>query len=461
MDLLTIQKEIQNKKIFELRQIANQLGVKNVKSMTKQELIDAILKLAEAEIQSKKDSEDAELHGSAEITEVKEKDTTHVGQEESAPATTAERRGAGILYFPDEQQGYALLKSKFGPTGVDIYLSISQARKFKLREGDYVEGIIRPPREKEKYPALLRIEKVNGIPVDKIADRVKFDELVPVFPHERFNLYLGPQEITNRMIDLFAPIGKGQRGLIVAPPKAGKTTILKKIAQAITTNHPEVHVIILLVDERPEEVTDMIRSVPGAEVVASTFDLPPENHIQVAHIVLERAKRLVEIGRDVVILLDGITRLTRAYNLVIPPSGRTLSGGLDPASIRGPKHFFGAARKVESGGSLTILATALVETGSRMDEVIFEEFKGTGNMELILDRKLAERRLFPAIDIKRSGTRHEEKLYSPEELEAIWKLRRAIAGQELENAVEEVIKFLARTKDNTEFLEQINRLQIL
>jgi len=235
----------------------------------------------------------------------------------------------------------------------------------------------------------------------------------------------------------------------------------EKIAQAVTTNHPEVHVIILLVDERPEEVTDMIRSVPGAEVVASTFDLPPENHIQVAHIVLERAKRLVELGRDVVILLDGITRLTRAYNLVIPPSGRTLSGGLDPASIRGPKHFFGAARKVESGGSLTILATALVETGSRMDEVIFEEFKGTGNMELILDRKLAERRLFPAIDIKRSGTRHEEKLYTPEELEAIWKLRRAIAGQELENAVEEVIKFLARTKDNSEFLEQINRLQIL
>jgi len=302
---------------------------------------------------------------------------------------------------------------------------------------------------------------VNGIPVEKIADRVKFDELVPVFPHERFNLYLGPQEITNRMIDLFAPIGKGQRGLIVAPPKAGKTTILKKIAQAVTTNHPEVHVIILLVDERPEEVTDMIRSVPGAEVVASTFDLPPENHIQVAHIVLERAKRLVELGRDVVILLDGITRLTRAYNLVIPPSGRTLSGGLDPASIRGPKHFFGAARKVESGGSLTILATALVETGSRMDEVIFEEFKGTGNMELILDRKLAERRLFPAIDIKRSGTRHEEKLYTPEELEAIWKLRRAIAGQELENAVEEVYKVLARTKDNSEFLEQINRLQIL
>ncbi|WP_107690098.1 transcription termination factor Rho [Coprothermobacter proteolyticus] len=461
MDLVTIQKEIQNKKIFELRQIANQLGVKNVKTMTKQELIDAILKLAEAELQGEQKPGETKPQSSAQPTEVKDKSTARAGEEESAPTATTEHRGSGILYFPDEQQGYALLKSKFGPTGVDIYLSISQARKFKLREGDYVEGIIRPPREKEKYPALLRIEKVNGIPVEKIADRVKFDELVPVFPHERFNLYLGPQEITNRMIDLFAPIGKGQRGLIVAPPKAGKTTILKKIAQAVTTNHPEVHVIILLVDERPEEVTDMIRSVPGAEVVASTFDLPPENHIQVAHIVLERAKRLVELGRDVVILLDGITRLTRAYNLVIPPSGRTLSGGLDPASIRGPKHFFGAARKVESGGSLTILATALVETGSRMDEVIFEEFKGTGNMELILDRKLAERRLFPAIDIKRSGTRHEEKLYTPEELEAIWKLRRAIAGQELENAVEEVIKFLARTKDNSEFLEQINRLQIL
>ncbi|MGB4687758.1 MAG: Rho termination factor N-terminal domain-containing protein, partial [Coprothermobacter proteolyticus] len=262
MDLVTIQKEIQNKKIFELRQIANQLGVKNVKTMTKQELIDAILKLAEAELQGEQKPGETKPQSSAQPIEVKDKSTARAGEEESAPTATTEHRGSGILYFPDEQQGYALLKSKFGPTGVDIYLSISQARKFKLREGDYVEGIIRPPREKEKYPALLRIEKVNGIPVEKIADRVKFDELVPVFPHERFNLYLGPQEITNRMIDLFAPIGKGQRGLIVAPPKAGKTTILKKIAQAVTTNHPEVHVIILLVDERPEEVTDMIRSVP-------------------------------------------------------------------------------------------------------------------------------------------------------------------------------------------------------
>jgi transcription termination factor Rho len=466
VDLATIQKEIQNKKIFELRQIANQLGIKNVKSMTKQELTEAILKLAESELQQEQVQERQQPTPEPKVASPRveeERSKTRPNEAGTATVTVAapEHRGAGILYFPDEQQSYALLKNKFGPTGVDIYLSVSQARKFKLREGDFVEGIIRPPRDKEKYPALLRIEKVNGVPVEKIGDRVKFDELVPVFPYERFNLNLGPQEITNRMIDIFAPIGKGQRGLIVAPPKAGKTTIMKKIAQAITANHPEVHVIILLVDERPEEVTDMMRSVPAAEVVASTFDLPPENHVQVAHIILERAKRLVELGRDVVILLDGITRLTRAYNLVIPPSGRTLSGGLDPASIRGPKHFFGAARKVESGGSLTILATALVDTGSRMDEVIFEEFKGTGNMELILDRKLAERRLFPAIDIKRSGTRHEEKLYTPEELDAIWKLRRAISGQELENAVEEVIKFLARTKDNGEFLDQINRLQIL
>ncbi|NPV88735.1 transcription termination factor Rho [Coprothermobacteraceae bacterium] len=454
MDLQTIQKEIQNKKIFELRQIASKLGIKGVKELTKQELVQAILDLAESE-------ETAKVAPDSPSPIAEHQESVSTQKTESKPVGPGEQRGAGILYFPSEEQNYALLKTKFGPTGTDIYISISQVRKFGLREGDYVEGVTRPPREKEKYAALLRIERVNGLPVEKLSGRARFDELVPIFPHERFNLFIKPDDLTTRMVDLFAPIGKGQRGLIVAPPKAGKTTIMKKIAQAITMNHPEVHVIVLLVDERPEEVTDMMRSVPKAEVVSSTFDLPPENHVQVAHIVLERAKRLVETGRDVVILLDGITRLTRAYNLTIPPSGRTLSGGLDPASIRGPKHFFGAARKVEGGGSLTILATALVETGSRMDEVIFEEFKGTGNMELVLDRKLAERRLFPAIDIKRSGTRHEEKLFTAEELESIWKLRRALANLELENAVEEVIKYLSRTKDNKEFLDQIARLQIV
>ncbi len=342
------------------------------------------------------------------------------------------------------------------PRWMDVYVSPKQVARFNLRPGDEIEGLMRDPHPGENYHSLLQIHKINRIPVEefdkKYKKRPEFEDLTPIFPEERFNLYLGPKVLTTRIIDLFSPIGKGQRGLIVAPPKAGKTTIIKDIARAITQNHPEVEVIILLIDERPEEVTYMRDNVPKAKVIASTFDLEPTYHEQVADIVLNYAKRQAEIGRDVLILLDGITRMTRAYNLNLPASGRTLSGGLDPAAFMGPKRFFGAARNFREGGSLTILATALVETGSRMDEVIFEEFKGTGNMELVLDRKLAERRIYPAIDVHRSGTRHEEKLYSEDERKAVWYLRRILSERDNMAALQELINYLKETDTNEEFL---------
>jgi len=337
------------------------------------------------------------------------------------------------------------------PSQDDIYVSPSQIRKFDLRTGDRVSGQVRPPKDSERFFALLKVEKVNGFAAEESPRRLHFDALTPLYPYEKIKLETTSHEISTRIIDLVAPIGKGQRGLIVAPPKAGKTVLLQKIANGIITNHPEIIVFILLVDERPEEVTDMQRSVQ-AEVIASTFDEPPDNHVKVAEMVLERAKRLVEHKQDVVILLDSLTRLARAHNLVIPPSGRTLSGGLDPASLNKPKRFFGAARKIEEGGSLTVLATALVETGSRMDEVIFEEFKGTGNMELVLDRKLAERRIFPAIDLKRSGTRKEELLLSPEELELMWNLRRMFSNYQTTEIMEIMIDTLRKTKSNRDLL---------
>ncbi|MCL6561421.1 MAG: transcription termination factor Rho [Firmicutes bacterium] len=334
----------------------------------------------------------------------------------------------------------------------DVYVSASQIRRFDLRPGDYVSGQARPPKEGERYFALLRVEAVNAMPPEKAAERPDFDGLTPIFPNTRFRLETTRDELATRLVDIVAPIGKGQRGLIVAPPKAGKTVLLKKLANAIAQNNPETHLMVLLIDERPEEVTDMQRSVK-AEVASSTFDEPPEDHIRVAEMVLERAKRLVEMGRDVVIFLDSITRLARAYNLTLPASGRTLSGGMDPAALHKPKRFFGAARKVEDGGSLTIIATALIDTGSRMDDVIYEEFKGTGNMELHLDRKLAERRTFPAVDIKRSGTRREELLMTPEELEVVWMVRRAIANLGNQEATELLLQNLKRTRSNAEFFK--------
>jgi transcription termination factor Rho len=351
--------------------------------------------------------------------------------------------------------GYGILRVEgYCPGPEDIYVSASQIRRFNLRTGDLVSGQVRPPKDNEKYFALLKVQAVNMVDPDSLKKRTHFEELTPIYPNERINLETQAKEIAMRLVDTMVPVGKGQRGMIVAPPKAGKTTLLKKIANSVTTNHPEIDLIVLLIDERPEEVTDMSRSVKG-EVVSSTFDLPAENHVRVAELVLERAKRMVEVGRDVMILLDSITRLARAYNLVEPPSGRTLSGGVDPSALHKPKRFFGAARKIEEGGSLTIMATALVETGSRMDEVIFEEFKGTGNMELHLDRKLADRRIFPAIDINRSGTRKEELLLRPEELECTWVLRKVLGSLGVNETTELLIDRLSHTKNNDEFRELI------
>lgn len=357
---------------------------------------------------------------------------------------------SGVLeILPD---GYGFLRPfHFLPSYDDIYVSSSQIRRFDLRTGDLVAGQVRGPKDTERYSALLRVEQVNGDDPEKAAKRLHFEGFTPLFPQERINLETEKEKLSTRIIDLIAPIGKGQRGLLVSPPKAGKTVLLKAIANSISANHPEISLIVLLIDERPEEVTDMERSVDGT-VVSSTFDEPPESHVRVADMVLERAKRLVEHGRDVVILLDSITRLARAHNLVVPPSGRTLSGGVDPASLHKPKRFFGAARNLEEGGSLTILATALVETGSRMDDVIFEEFKGTGNMELILDRRLAERRLFPAVDVLRSGTRREDLLLTRDELEVNWYFRRATAGMGPAEALEYIIERLRKTRSNADLV---------
>ncbi|GAE89690.1 transcription termination factor Rho [Acetivibrio straminisolvens JCM 21531] len=360
----------------------------------------------------------------------------------------------GVLeVLPD---GYGFLRSDNYLSGPkDVYVSPSQIRRFNLKTGDKIKGKGRIPKEGEKFQALLYVQTVNGDPPEVAAKRVPFEHLTPIYPDQRINLETTPRELSTRLIDLIAPIGKGQRGMIVSPPKAGKTILLKKIANAITTNYPEMELIVLLIDERPEEVTDMQRSING-EVIYSTFDEVPEHHIKVAEMVLERAQRLVEQKKDVVILLDSITRLARAYNLTIPPTGRTLSGGLDPGALHKPKRFFGAARNIENGGSLTIMATALIETGSRMDDVIFEEFKGTGNMELHLDRRLSEKRIFPAIDVNRSGTRREELLLDQKELEGIWAIRKAMSNMGTAEVTEMIINRLMQTKNNVEFVNSIN-----
>ena len=365
---------------------------------------------------------------------------------------------AGIL---DVLDNYAFVRtSGYLPGPNDVYVSLGQVKKYNLRKGDAVVGAIRQPREgeqqgnRQKYNAIVKIDSVNGNSIESAGERVEFGKLTPIYPNERLRLETEPAKLSTRIIDLIAPIGKGQRGLIVAPPKAGKTLILQAIAKAIAVNNPEVHIMVVLVDERPEEVTDMQRSVKG-EVIASTFDRPAEDHTTVAELAIERAKRLVELGNDVVVLLDSITRLGRAYNLASPASGRILSGGVDASALYPPKRFFGAARNIEGGGSLTILATALVETGSKMDEVIFEEFKGTGNMELRLSRSLADKRIFPAVDIYASSTRREEELLSPDEVKITWRLRRALAGLELQQQLELVLSRLKETQSNTEFLVQI------
>ncbi|WBU39326.1 transcription termination factor Rho [Homoserinibacter sp. YIM 151385] len=367
---------------------------------------------------------------------------------------------AGIL---DVLDNYAFVRtSGYLPGPNDVYVSLGQVKKYHLQKGDAVIGAIRQPREgdsqggRQKFNALVKIDSVNSLPVEQLANRVQFGDLTPIYPNERLRLETTPEKLSTRIIDLIAPIGKGQRGLIVAPPKAGKTLILQAIAKAISINNPEAHIMVVLVDERPEEVTDMQRSVKG-EVIASTFDRPAEDHTTLAELAIERAKRLVELGEDVVVLLDSITRLGRAYNLASPASGRILSGGVDASALYPPKRFFGAARNIEGGGSLTILATALVETGSKMDEVIFEEFKGTGNMELRLSRALADKRIFPAVDIYASSTRREEELLSNDEVKITWRLRRALAGLELQQQLESVLSKLKETGSNTEFLVQIQK----
>lgn len=423
--------ELENKTITELHKIAREMEIPGYSRLRKKELVFEILKT-----QAQRSQEQDQSQGQA------QKDEPMIAQ--------------GILEIL--QEGYGFLRPLgYVQSEEDIYVSPSQIRRLDLRNGDLVGGLIRPPKEGERYFALLRVEAINGLSPENSASRLHFDALTPIFPTTRLTLETEEEDISTRIIDLIAPIGKGQRGLIVAPPKAGKTVLLKKIANSLTANYPELYLMILLIDERPEEVTDMRRSVK-AEVISSTFDEPAENHVKVADMVLERARRLVEHRKDVVILLDSITRLARAHNLVIPPSGRTLSGGVDPAALHKPKRFFGAARNIEEGGSLTVLATALVETGSRMDDVIFEEFKGTGNMELILDRRLAERRIFPAIDVKRSGTRREEMLLSPEELELMWHFRRETNGMGPVEVTEMLIDAMRKTKSNRDLLRALPQL---
>lgn len=363
---------------------------------------------------------------------------------------------SGVLEILSD--GFGFLRSNNYRSGLnDVYVSQIQIKRFNLKTGDYIVGNTRMQRENEKFQALLYVQTVNGDPVEVSLKRRTFDELVPIYPTEKLKLEIAQNSYSMRIIDLIAPIGRGQRGLIVASPKAGKTTLLKKIANSITVNHPDIMLIVLLIDERPEEVTDMQRSIKG-DIVYSTFDQESSNHTKVAEIVLERAKRLVEHKKDVVILIDSITRLTRAYNLTIAPTGRTLSGGLDPGALYKPKRFFGAARNIEGGGSLTILATALIETGSRMDDLIFEEFKGTGNMEVHLDRKLQERRIFPAIDIAKTGTRKEELLVSKKELESIWKIRKLFSNKNSGELTETMIKWILKTKHNEEFIDNVDKI---
>ena len=416
--------EMENASLASLRQIAEELNIPNSKHMKKENLILNIRRV-------------------------------------EAAAEGSEVRG-GVLEITPEGVGFLRTNYSIGPD--DVYVSQAQLRRYDLRMGDFVMGVVRPPRDAERHYGLLKVESINMLAPEEIKDRPTFENLVPIFPEKRFDLETDRSILSSRLINLVAPIGRGQRGMIVSPPKAGKTTILKQLANSISANNPDVHLIIALIGERPEEVTDMDRSV-DAEVVASTFDEPVTSHVRTAEITLERAKRLVEIGRDVVILMDSLTRLARAYNLVVNPSGRTLSGGMDPSALYPPKKFFGAARNIEGGGSLTIIATALVDTGSRLDDVVYEEFKGTGNMELHLSRRLQERRIFPAIDLERSSTRREELLLGPDILQRVWLMRRMYlqmigtppqgAGMDPSVATEAILQKIAKTKTNQEFLETL------
>ncbi|MCQ4923159.1 transcription termination factor Rho [Tissierella carlieri] len=446
--------DLSDKKIGELREIARSQGIASPYKYKKDELKDIILQNFASE--EKEKLEEKELSDENEVKiNIKDIETEDLPEKVTEELENMDKiNGAeGILEL--HADGYGFLRSDNYLSGdEDIYISPSQIRRFRLRTGDKIFGVTRDPNPGERYKALLYIKSVNGMHPETCTKRPNFDSLTPIYPTKRLKLETNSSELATRMIDLIAPIGKGQRGMIVSPPKAGKTSLLKMVANSIEKNHPEVEVIVLLIDERPEEVTDMKRSVKG-DVVYSTFDELPQHHTKVAEIVLERAKRLVEHGKDVVVLLDSITRLARAYNLTIPATGRTLSGGLDPGALHKPKRFFGAARNLEEGGSLTILATALVETGSRMDDVIFEEFKGTGNMEIHLDRKLSEKRIFPAVDINKSGTRREELLLSQKELETIWAIRKAMGNAPTQDVTENLIENLVKTRNNDQFIDEM------
>ena len=433
--------------LAELKEVAKKKGIKSISKLNKEDLIKVLSDTELTEVDN--DTTDASVL-SAETEEI----NMQLGEDSRYKLTTeGDQISEGILeVMPD---GYGFLRGdNYLTSPKDVYVSPVQIKRFRLDTGDKIKCITRQPAEGEKFPALIFVGEVNGQHPENAMKRKKFDDLTPIYPNQRLHLETNPKEYTMRLVDLISPIGKGQRGMIVAPPKAGKTTILKKIANSILANNPEVELIVLLIDERPEEVTDMKRSISG-DVIYSTFDELPEHHVKVAEMVLERAKRLTEQKKDVVILLDSITRLARAYNLVVPSSGRTLSGGLDPTALHKPKRFFGAARNIENGGSLTILATALIETGSRMDDVIFEEFKGTGNMEVHLDRKLSEKRIFPAIDINKSGTRREELLLSKDELDVVFALRKAMSNMSAADMTEHMINQMLTTQTNAEFLEKM------
>lgn len=436
------------KTIAELKQIAKEKGIKNISKLKKSELIETIMRASEklSAKKSEEQTEDEQFEKAEKVekTEKNQKKETHENNDIS-----------GVIQVLED--GFGFIRCENFLTGTDdCYVSPTFIRKFNLKTGDMVCGNTRPPRDGERFPALIYIKTINGDAPGVAIHRTDFDDLTPIFPDERIRLEAQGASYSMRLIDLVSPIGKGQRGMIVSPPKAGKTTLLKEIANSITKNYPDIHLIVLLIDERPEEVTDIKDNIKG-EIIYSTFDQLPEHHIQVAEMVLERAKRLVEHKKDVVILLDSLTRLSRAYNLVIPSSGKTLSGGIDPGALHKPKKFFGAARNLREGGSLTILATALVETGSRMDDVIFEEFKGTGNMEVHLDRKMSERRIFPAIDINKSGTRRDDLLMSTDELKAVYSIRRAFNECPPYEVTEKLISNIVRTKNNKEFVELIQK----
>ncbi len=466
-----MREEYESLSLATMKELAKARGLKGISTMKKAEIVEAMLAEDEREASKAKEKEETTSKQKEESKQVEPaKDDS--GREDStkknkAEMTDLERLDSGVTahgILEVLQDGYGFIRcANYLPGENDIYVSPAQSRRFNLKTGDILTGNTRIKTQSEKFSALLYLTSINGIKPAEAAKRHNFEDLTPVFPNQRLRLEGEKNSTAMRIVDLLSPIGKGQRGMIVSPPKAGKTTLLKEVAQSVRRSNPEMHLLILLIDERPEEVTDIKEAIEGekVEVIYSTFDELPENHKRVSEMVIERAKRLVEHGKDVMILLDSITRLARAYNLTVPPSGRTLSGGLDPAALHMPKRFFGAARNMREGGSLTILATALVETGSKMDDVVYEEFKGTGNMELVLNRKLQERRVFPAIDIPKSGTRREDLLLNREEQEAVYIIRKALNGMKVDDAVDNLLNMFARTKNNNELVHYVRKQKFI